>query len=91
VSVVDDAWAEALRAAYAVAKGERAAVLRGRYLKSRDDRGMHPFSHECGRIAALEGLEPALALAGFNPVELRRAAEADAYDEFVNDLMEAAA
>jgi hypothetical protein len=86
--VVSHAWTEALRAAYSTARGIRLAELHGRRPKLRDDRGVDVYSHECGRVAALEGLAPALALCGFDPVAMRRAAESDAYDEFVAWLME---
>lgn len=74
------AWIEALRAAYSTARGHRLATLRGRYPKARDERGLDVFSHECGRVAALEGLLPMLAGFGADPVSIRRAADADAYD-----------
>jgi hypothetical protein len=85
---VVDSWVEALTAAWSVARGARSAELHGQYVKSRDARGLHPYSVEVGRVLALQELEPALSAAGFDPVLMRREAESDAYDGFVRELME---
>ena len=88
MSAVVDAWVEALAAAWSVQRAERTHLLRGRYVKSRDARGLHPYSVEVGRVLALQELEPALSEAGFDPVLMRREAEEHAYECFVAELME---
>lgn len=85
---VVEAWIEAVRFAYVLVKGEEAARLRGKRHRSFNDQGVHPLSHELGRIAALQDLEPVLSNAGFDPFVLRSTAAGDALDEFVRDVKE---
>jgi hypothetical protein len=40
---ITDLWIESLQAAYGLARGERLNELNGRYVKSRDDRGLPLF------------------------------------------------
>lgn len=87
---ITERWCEAIRAAWSECYGQRLAVLRGRYPKQRDGRGLDVFSLECGRIFALQDLEPALACAEFDPVVFRHAAEKDAYKTRVGELLEEA-
>jgi hypothetical protein len=54
------------------------AELQMRRGKLLDNRGLHPYSVEVGRIFALEDLEPSLANLGFNPVVLRLEAQREA-------------
>jgi predicted metal-dependent hydrolase len=86
---VTDAWIEMLQAAYGLAKGERRNELAGRYVKSRDDRGLVPYSYIWGAIRALEGLEPVLANEDVttDPIALRKAAHADADAEFRAEIL----
>ena len=44
-----NAWVEALRECYMLARGERLGELRGRRVKLLDERGLHPFSVAWGR------------------------------------------
>jgi hypothetical protein len=86
---VIDLWIESLQAAYSLAKGERRNELAGRYVKSRDDTGLHPYSFVWGQVRALEGLEPVLANEDVttSPGALRRAAAADAEAEFRAEIL----
>jgi hypothetical protein len=55
-------WQEALRAAFALAKADRARELRGdRTVPRFNEQGVHPFSAEWGRLQALEQLLPGLS------------------------------
>lgn len=77
-----DYWVDSLIAAYGYAKGERAAELRDERVRRYDGRGLHPFSVECGRIEALQDVEPVLREAGFDPRLCRSEARDDALREF---------
>lgn len=57
-----EAWCEALRACFSLARGERARELNGdRSVRRFDEQGLHPFSAEWGRLMALEALLPGLS------------------------------
>lgn len=89
MSEVVDAWVESLQSAYGLAKGERRNELAGRYVKSRDGRGLHPYSYVWGAIRALEGLEPDLANEDVttDAVTMRKLAHADADAEFRAEIL----
>lgn len=90
--VIIDAWLEAIRDAFMLARGERLSELRGgRRPRSFDDRGLHPYTLAWGRIWAYEVLIPALAEARLSdpmcdPVTLRRIAKTDAEGAFYDEL-----
>lgn len=81
-------WAESLEAAYREAKAARSRELRGRRGKSFDDRGLHPYSVEVGRVqaieAALDDVIPPEAL--LDPLALWRAGRDDAEADFADDV-----
>ena len=85
-----DLWAECLSWAYVVARGERAAEIRGdRRAKRFDGRGLHPYSVAWGYVLACESFAPELAelrdLGGdvaCEPVTLRAAAHREAEEGF---------
>lgn len=79
-----DYWLDSLQAAYRYARGERAAELRDSYVARFDGRRLHPFSVECGRVEALQDVEPVLREAGFDPVMFRLEAREDARREFLD-------
>jgi hypothetical protein len=81
-------WMEALRHAYQFARSERLLELRDKRPRLLDDRGLHPYSLEVGRIMALRELEPALAEVQFDPIELRRLARQDAAKQFADEVFE---
>ena len=82
-------WIESLQAAYSLARGERRNQLAGRYMKSRDERGLHPYSFVWGQIRTLEGLEPVLASEdlAIDPVTLKKVAYQDAEAEFRAEIL----
>ena len=88
---VTAAWIEALQACWSVARAQRTATLNRRPLKRYDDRGLDVYSTEVGRVQCCESLIPDLALAGFDPILLRREAEKDADREFRAQILEQAA
>jgi hypothetical protein len=86
-----DAWLDALRDCYMLAKGERSGELRGRRVKLLDDRGLHLYSLAWGRALACEHLLPALQRARLSdpaadPVSLRRMAQRDAERAFYDEV-----
>jgi hypothetical protein len=81
-------WERSLQSAWALAKGQRLAELRGRRSRTFDERGLHPLSLEVGRIYALQEIEPVLREADFNILELRVEAEQEALEEFRKELEE---
>jgi hypothetical protein len=90
---VYDAWVEALRDAWHLARGERLGELRGRRQKLLDERGMHPYSLAWGRAMACEQLLPELQSARLadppvDPVLMRRLAQRDAEQSFESELRE---
>lgn len=88
---VTAAWTDALQAAWSTARAARSAVLHGRHLRRYDDRGLDVYSTEVGRVQCCESLIPDLALAGFDPVLLRREAEREADREFRTEILGEAA
>jgi hypothetical protein len=80
------AWQEALSHAWSLARGERLQRLRGDRIRSFDDRGLHPFSLEVGRIQALQELVPELREAEFDPRALRADAEQVAVREHEEEV-----
>ena len=79
-------WIDALQHAWKIAHTEHTALLKGRYVKRYDDRGIDVFSEECGRIAELEHHAPELTFAGFDPVLFKRAAREVALADFRDEL-----
>lgn len=81
---------EAMRAAFALAKATRLRELRGeRNVKAFDNRGLHPYSTEWGRIFALESLGMGLSAERqlddgsiITPSSMRRDAEREACLQF---------
>jgi hypothetical protein len=90
---VTELWVESLQAAYGLAKGERRNELAGNYVKSRDARGLHPYSYAFGQVKALEGLDSVLQdeMVSADPIALRKAAHADADAEFRAEILAEAA
>ena len=85
-------WQEAMSNAYTLAKGARTAELRGdRRVKGFDQRGLHLYSAEWGRVFACEELFPQLEqlrAAGekaMDPVIMRSWAQREAEDDFAED------
>lgn len=83
-----EAWLEALRECYRLAKGERSHQLRGRRIKFMDGRGVHPLSEAFGRQAALFALAELPAELAVDMVTIRREAELDAEDDFAEEVRE---
>lgn len=87
-----DLWLRSVRAAYKLAHRQRLAQLRGKRVKSFDDRGLHPYSEMWGRIILAESdsaVGKAIACGYFPPLSpesLRRMAEDDAYRDFITEL-----
>jgi hypothetical protein len=75
---VIDAWCRAVSMLYSLARGERLGELNGRRSRLIDERGLHPFSLEVGRIFALQDMYPQLEELEFNHLDMRRAAQVDA-------------
>ena len=82
-------WREAVRMAWAIARGRRRAELERKRAAAFDSRGLHSFSVECGRILFIEDLEPEFALAGFDPRRFVQQAERQAQDEWITEQLEA--
>lgn len=94
-----DAYLGAVKEAYTLAKGEEAARLRGRRLRTFDERGIHPFSEAYGKVALL-GTHPEVApylpetsdhaggLLEATSLAIRQAARVDALEEFIRDVKE---
>jgi hypothetical protein len=80
-------WEEAQQHAFLIARGERLALLRGRRVRSFDDRGLHPFSMEVARILLLQELQPELHEHGFDHHNLRRNAEEEAMRMFAEEYL----
>lgn len=80
------AWQEALSHAWSLARGERLQRLRGDRIRTFDDRGLHPFSLEVGRIQALQEIVPELREAEFDPRSLRADAERAAALEYEEEV-----
>jgi hypothetical protein len=87
------AWADALAFAWSLARGARAAELRGRRVKSFDERGIHLYSAEWGAVWSYERVLPELEVlrrvggdTPLDPVSMRRLAEVEALDEFVREV-----
>jgi hypothetical protein len=76
------AWCEAIRSLYALARGERLGELTGRRSRLLDDRGLHPYSLEVGRVMALQELYPALDMLEFRHLLIKKAAQEDAEEQF---------
>lgn len=81
--------------AFTLAKAERLAELRGDYRAKRwDERGLHPYSVEWGRIFAFEVALPELGNMrwsdpeGLDPVAMRRRARVIAEIEFRDQIIE---
>ncbi len=81
--------ATALTQARSLARAERLHELRGGHRpRTFDDRGLHPYSVEWGRVWALQELVGELAAdAPTDPVALRRAAREDAIQAFKAELL----
>jgi len=87
---VYEVWLEALSFAFLLAKGARAAELRGdRRSKTFDPRGMHPYSEEWGKVRACEELIPELETlrADADAVSMRATAFREAEDDFAADAL----
>lgn len=80
-------WATALRMVWLMARTQRLGELRGERVRSFDDQGLNPFSAECGRVKAYEGLVPVLAVAEFYPAKMRAEAHRDAQREYELDII----
>ena len=80
-------WCELVREAYLLARARRLHELRGKYVKTFDGRGLHPYSVVWGQILLLmpEGLE-----ADCSPNELDKAAREEADEIFRAQLLEEA-
>lgn len=82
-------WMAMVEQAFALARGERLAILNGRRSRTFDDRGLHPYSEVWGKIDAFTS-EPIAAwlqeggreLTAITPPQLRAIAYAAADDEF---------
>lgn len=91
--LIVEEWCRALQMAYKHIKAQRAAQLRGHLWRKYDQQGMHSYTAEWGRIFACEVLLPELAelraeVGGFmGPVAMRHEAEADAAEEYVQELL----
>lgn len=88
-----DLWARCLWEAYVLARGNRAAELRGdRRAKAFDTTGLHPYSQLWGSVYACEQLLPGLADLRFTgepectPYGMKDMAVADANASFVAEL-----
>lgn len=83
-------WARATRAAYKLAYGERSALVRGKRTRSYDDRGLHPYSEQWGRMTLAESFVMAETgwLPYLSPASLRDMAHADAHHDYVKELRE---
>lgn len=79
-----DVWCAATRGAYKLAYGERLAQLRGKQVKRFDDRGLHPYSEQWGRVTLAESFLEHLPY--LSPYTLRTMAIDDAYHDFINEL-----
>lgn len=82
-------WARSFRAAYKLAYGERMAALRGKRTKSYDDRGLHPYSEQWGRITLSESFvlsETGWAPPDASPTAIKNMAQHDAYSDFISEL-----
>ncbi len=85
---VFDLWQRALSFAFTLAKGARAAELRGdRRVKLMDGRGLHLYSEEWGKVRACEELLPELESLrnGVDAVQMRAMAYREAEDDFEAD------
>lgn len=76
------AWCEAIHSLYSLARGERLGELSGRRSRLLDDRGLHPFSLEVGRVMALQDLVPALEEMEFRHTLMKKAAYEDAEEQY---------
>lgn len=86
--LVWEEWLRALQGAYRLARAERLAELHGTRYRKYDERGVHVYSAEWGRIYGCEVLLPELAdfraiTSEFvGPIGLRQAACDEAEREF---------
>jgi hypothetical protein len=87
----------AVREAFKLAKGEEAARLRGRRLRTFNDQGIHPFSQAVGRVVLAAQLVEADTMAPPEGIDLdgvqlvpdaigiKQAAKNEAMREFIAD------
>lgn len=87
--LLTEGWLRAMQLAWQLAYATRLDELRGERRKTFDSRGVHPFSMNVGMVYAYEELCPALALAGFDPITLRRDAEFEAHVAHERELVAA--
>lgn len=88
-----DEWLRALQSAYRLARAERLAELNGSRYKRYDERGVHVYSAEWGRVYTCEVLMPELAefravtSAFCGPVLLRESAKWEAEQEYASEVL----
>jgi hypothetical protein len=88
---VTSLWIEMLHAAWRCAVADaKPRDPRSRRAPLFDSHGLHPWSELVGQINACQALEPVLIHAAFSPVLMKKAAEAAAWEEHVEELRSAA-
>lgn len=87
-----EAWVEQLRDLYEYAKKGRLQELNGGRTREWNGEGLHVWSHGWGKLDAMtpawlhDLMSDDPIMVSISPERLRREADADAYDEFVDRL-----
>ena len=85
---ITDLWCRSLQEAWSLYRGARINDMKGLRVPRFDNRGLHPESVLIGQVLACQSLFPELQLAEFHPVNFRRGAEDEGYEQFAQQLIE---
>jgi hypothetical protein len=85
---LSEEYTRLLREAYQLARGERMAQLRGRYLRRFNNAGLHEWSYIIGKLTAIEDFLELPNEVRLNHLDLQGAAIQEAHHTFAQRVRE---